>query len=189
MSFLDTTKKRRNKMFRFDKRLNENLEVKQLITKVWNDHSNLQVEDRLAKCRKAICIWSKTHNENNNKKLEELKQTLDEAMPAPFADEILIRETNHKLLLLYKAEEEFWKQRSRQMWLTLGDANTCYFHATTKGRKAKNRMSILENVEGVPCFKEEQISEVICNYYSSLFTATNFDGSHTVDKALRPCIL
>ena len=109
-------------------------------------------------------------------------------MSAPTTDEELIREINKKLLHLYKAEENFWKQRSRQLWLTLGDSNTWYFHATTKGRKAKNRMSVLENEEGVPFYEEEQISQVICNYYSTLFTATNLDSSPTVAKALKPCV-
>lgn len=188
LSFFDTTRKRGNKLFRFDRRLKENPEIKQLINEVWNGSHNMPVEDRLSMCRKAICIWSKTHHENSGKALEVLKQQLEDAMTAPVSNEELIRELNKKLLHLYKAEEEFWKQRSRQMWLTLGDANTGFFHATTKGRKAKNRMSVLENEEGVPFYEEEQISEVICKYYSSLFTSSHVDGSQTVEKALRPCV-
>lgn len=156
ISFLDTTKKRGNKLFRFDRRLKENPEIKQLIKEVWNHHSYLPVEERLTKCRKAICIWSKTHHEDSSKALEELKQSLEEAMSASISDENLIRELNKKLLLLYTAEEEFWRQRSRQLWLTLGDSNTGFFHASTKGRKAKNRMSVIENEVGVPVFEEEK---------------------------------
>ena len=188
LSFLNTAAKRGNKLFRFDRRLKKNLEIKQLIHEVWNAQDNLAVEFRLAKCRKAICNWSKTHHENCSKALETLKQRLEEAMTDQSADEELIREINKKLLLLYKAEEEFWKQRSRILWLTLGDSNTGYFRATTKGRKAKNRMSVIENDEGVPFFEEEHISEVICKYYSSLFTSLPYDGTRTVDKALKPCV-
>lgn len=46
------------------------------------------------------------------------------------------------------------------MWLTLGDSNTGYFHAISKGRKAKNRLSVIENDEGEPKFEEDQIVEL-----------------------------
>lgn len=36
------------------------------------------------------------------------------------------------------------------------DSNTWYFYATTKGRRAKNRFSVIEDENGVPCFEEEK---------------------------------
>ncbi|XP_048615609.1 uncharacterized protein LOC125588345 [Brassica napus] len=109
-------------------------------------------------------------------------------MSDPLSDEGLIHEINVKLLKHYKEEEEFWKQRSRNLWLTLGDSNTGYFHAITKIRKAKNRMSVLEDEDGIPQYEEEQISTVICKFYSELFTSNNFDGTQTISKALKPCV-
>ena len=110
-------------------------------------------------------------------------------MSDPLSDEGLIHEINVKLLKHYKEEEEFWKQRSRNLWLTLGDSNTGYFHAITKIRKAKNRMSVLEDEDGIPQYEEEQISTVICKFYSDLFTSNNFDGTQTISKALKPCVI
>lgn len=45
------------------------------------------------------------------------------------------------------------------MWLALGDSNTGYFHAISKGRKAKNCLSVIEIDEGEPKFEEDQIAE------------------------------
>lgn len=109
-------------------------------------------------------------------------------MTAPVSDDDLLTDLNMKLLNAYKAEEEFWRQRSRQLWLTLGDSNTSYFHAVTKGRRAKNKLTVLENEEGAVHFEEEKIAEVISNYYSKLFTSIPSDGSGIVDKALVPCV-
>lgn len=139
-------------------------------------------------CRKAICKWSKEFYQNSRQALNDLRNQLDQAMSNQVPNETLIAEINTKLLNTYKEEENFWKQRSRQLWLTLGDTNSGYFHASTKSRKAKNRMSVLEDEDGLPCFEEEQISRVISKYYERLFTATIFNEEQTVQEALKPCV-
>lgn len=54
--------------------------------------------------------------------------------------------------------------------------------------KQKNRLSVLEDENGVPVFEEDKISKVVCRFYDNLFTSTPHDGSQTVSKALTPCI-
>ena len=70
----------------------------------------------------------------------------------------------------------------------MGDSNTGYFHAVTKVRRAKNKLTFIEDEAGVPWHEEEQIAKVISQYYENLFTACPFDSSPTVSKALKPCI-
>jgi len=188
LSFLDTRKKRGNGIFRFDRRLKENQEVKEIIKALWESNSHLQVEEKLSLCRQAICKWSKAFQENSRQKIDTLQQELDKAMSNPVSDEVLIRDLNSQLLKTYLEEENFWKQRSRQLWLSLGDANTGYFHASAKLRKSKNRLTVLEDEDGLPNYEEEQISEVICNYYSRLFTSIPSNGTHIVQEAMVPCI-
>lgn len=98
---------------------------------------------------------------------------------------------NNKLLLAYQAEEEFWKQRSRQLWLTLGDKNTGYFHAATKGRKAINNCSVIEDETGQAFHEEEQIAQVISDYFQNLFISQEDHGelrASIVEEAVTPCI-
>jgi len=102
-----------------------------------------------------------------------------------------IARINNELSSAYKEEEEFWKQRSRQLWLTLGDRNTGYFHAITKSRKAINKFSVIENEEGHSVFTEDKILGVILDYYQQLFTKqeTHEDTCWSiVQEALSPCI-
>lgn len=78
-------------------------------------------------------------------------------------NEARIQELNKLLLKAYQDEEAHWKQRSRQLWLTLGDSNSGYFHAVTKNRKARNRLTVLEDDTGTPLYEEDQISALICS--------------------------
>lgn len=70
-----------------------------------------------------------------------MQRNLEEALSNPVANPDLIAAITLELKQAYKKEEEFWKQRSRQLWLALGDKNIGYFHAVTKGRRAINKFS------------------------------------------------
>lgn len=52
------------------------------------------------------------------------KKRLEETMTSPTKNEELISEINAKLKQAYNADEEFWRQRSRTLWLALGDKNS-----------------------------------------------------------------
>lgn len=124
LSFMDTRRKRGNGIFRFDRRLKENQKVREIIKELWENNSHLQVEEKLSLCRRSICKWSKAFQENSRRAIETLQQELDKAISNPISDDFLIRDLNSKLLKAYLEEENFWKQRRRQLWLSLGDANT-----------------------------------------------------------------
>ena len=146
------------------------------------------MEEKLSCCRKAICRWSKLFHENSRRTLESLRSLLDEALSDPIPNDELIHDLNTGLLKAYKAEEEYWRQRSRQLWLTLGDSNTAYFHASTKVRKSENRMTVIEDDHGVPWLEEEQITGVICKYFDQIFISEYHDGLQTIEKSLKPCV-
>lgn len=50
----DTRKRKTNKIFRYDRRLGDNTEVKEIIDKMWKYFNHLQVADRISRCRKVI---------------------------------------------------------------------------------------------------------------------------------------
>lgn len=43
-----------------------------------------------------------------------------------------INKINEKLIEIYKEEEHYWKKQNRQLWLSLEDQNTGYFHAALR---------------------------------------------------------
>ena len=94
LSFLDTSKKKGLKIFRFDRRMRDNLKIKELVKTLWNNSVHLPVEERLSLCRHAICMWCKAFHENSQKSLEDVRERLDVIMPDLTPDEILIHDLN-----------------------------------------------------------------------------------------------
>lgn len=131
--------------------------------------------------------WNKIHHLNSRKLIDSLRLKLDSAMSDQTADET-IAEINRELLEAYKAEESFWKQRSRLLWLTLGDRNTGFFHTVSKGRKARNILTVMETSLGDSVYEEDQIAAEIASYFSNIFSSLDSDGGDIVSRALSTCI-
>lgn len=140
-------------MFRYDRRLKDNKEVKELVKSVWRDAGDKSIRDKIALTRTAIVEWSKAQNRNSRLIIEQKKQDLEKALTSPANDQELIRQINSELNNAYQAEEEHWRLRSRLLWLRLGDRNTGYFHAVSKNRKRANAFAVLEYMSGNVVYK------------------------------------
>lgn len=191
MSFFDSKRRKKPSLLRFDRRLRDNVEVKKLVSDIWGDHPNLSVDSRLNLCRQAIVARSKEQAINSRANIERIQKELNDNMANPDGSEALILSLNGELLAAYRAEEEFWRQRRRLLWLVLGDKNSGFFHAIAKGRGARNKISVLENAEGTVFFEEEQIALEISTYFQNIFTSASseLDGAAvdaTLARALRP---
>ncbi|XP_074302488.1 uncharacterized protein LOC141634059 [Silene latifolia] len=83
-----------------------------------------------------------------------------------------------EIAALYKQEEQYWRQRSRTLWLKDGDRNTKFFHSKAGERKRKNFIPFLIDDEGRECAGEEKVEGVAVDYFKELFQTaepTNFD--------------
>ena len=162
--------------------------MKNIIEKHWNQATRAPVSRKIAIVRSAIVRWNKEKQRNSRKIIEERRKDLEEAMTSNCNDPPLLDIINQELKEAYKAEEEYWRQRSRILWLSLGDRNTEYFHATTKGRKARNLISVIEDADGGIHYKEDKINRTIVNYFTELFTSQEAEREHIVNTALHPVI-
>lgn len=162
--------------------------MKALVKTAWNLANSNSVENRISNCRQAIIKWNREQHLNSQQKIDALRVQLEENMSSDDLNTDVIAAINKDLVLAYQAEEEFWKQRSRQLWLALGERNTGYFHAATKGRKAVNNLSVIEEEEGHPIYDEEDIVKEITNYYQTLFISQAGNRPNIVAEAITPCI-
>lgn len=102
ISYFELEKRKRKCMFRFDRRLRENTEVKELVDKTWNKEAKLSLEYRLSRIRWAIIQWTKEQRLNSKVQIEKLKIDLEEAMVSPLHDDLLLKSINSELLKAYK---------------------------------------------------------------------------------------
>ncbi|XP_074266422.1 uncharacterized protein LOC141589691 [Silene latifolia] len=78
-----------------------------------------------------------------------------------------------ELATLRKQEEQFWRQRSRALWLKDGDKNTKFFHTRAGERKRKNFIAKLVDDGGVSREGDEGVAGVANAYFQQLFTSSN----------------
>lgn len=169
------------KGFKFDKRWLGKDGLRETILQSWNDRGILHPPDlheRIENCRKAISQWKRMNPSNSSIRIEEIKDKLERAQldDAITNDEILQLKWN--LCAAFRDEQLYWKQKSRANWLREGDRNTKFFHAKTKQRRARNRLTKLKNPRGGWAESEEDIERVAAEHFQVLFTSSspgNFD--------------
>lgn len=73
-------------MFRYDRRLRDNPEVKKLVEEVWKETEGCPIRERIAQTRTAIAAWSKNQYRNSRLLIEDKQQELDSALSRPVND-------------------------------------------------------------------------------------------------------
>ena len=163
------------KGFRFDKRWLGKEGFYDTVKLGWGDDIPTEprsLHDKVGRCRKAISRWKKRNPTHNQKLIEKLKQELDRAQNDDSLSTEEELELKWKLCEAYREEELFWRQKSRAIWLREGDRNTKFFHAKTKQRRARNRITKLMDLLGNWVETEEGIEHLATEYFSTLFTAS-----------------
>lgn len=70
-------------------------------------------------------------------------------------------------------EEIYWEEMSRASWLKHGDKNFKFFHRKASQRIQVNSISSITNDNGIVHSDLEDVGNVITNYFSNLFYASN----------------
>ncbi|CAA7058134.1 unnamed protein product [Microthlaspi erraticum] len=145
LTILDPNLKKKKGPFRYDRSLKDNQEITDIVREAWNVSEGSTVKQRISTCRKEISKWNREHHKNSQKLILEEKKRLELAMSSPIPNQEVILEINSNLRSAYQKEEVYWRQRSRILWLTLGDKNSGYFHAITRGRRVVNKLAVIED--------------------------------------------
>lgn len=68
-------------------------------------------------------------------------------------------------------EECYWKQKSRDNWIALGDRNTSYFHASTTINKGRRWILSLQDHNEVWISNHDELKDMATAFYKMLYTA------------------
>ncbi|XP_059068365.1 uncharacterized protein LOC131858903 [Cryptomeria japonica] len=68
-------------------------------------------------------------------------------------------------------EESYWRQKSRDLWLSEGDRNTKLFHSSSKLKRLRNRISCIIDSNGNNLMDEDDIVAEAVRLFKSLLTA------------------
>ncbi|KAF3609597.1 hypothetical protein DY000_02045158 [Brassica cretica] len=162
------------------------VKIRELVRTHWPSPVPESVISKATRIRCRIIEWTKEQNAKSSEIIKSAQEQLEEALSASVPDPDRISSITRLLEKAYLEEEEYWKQRSRIQWLQCGDRNSGYFHAITRGRKQVNKLSIMEDDQGLICDNEEGIVTIISSYFQSIFTSSGTDCIETVHEAISP---
>ncbi|XP_048633068.1 uncharacterized protein LOC125607235 [Brassica napus] len=172
----DKLTRRRRGQFRFDKRWIGQEGLMESIVSGWTENQEGSSADFITKinnCRHEISSWRKNNQPYGKDKIQDLQKALEEVQTDDNRTQEDIIDISKKLQEAYKDEEEYWHQKSRNMWHSSGDLNTKFYHALTKQRRIRNKIVGLYDEAGNWVTEENGVEKVAVDYFDGLFSSTN----------------
>eukprot|EP00253_Pinus_taeda_P030816 PITA_30816 len=72
---------------------------------------------------------------------------------------------------ILKDREASWRLRSRAIWLTEGDDNTCFYHKFSNGRKAINTIWELRDEQNQLISSQRNLARLAINHFKGIYSA------------------
>jgi hypothetical protein len=126
-----------------------------------------------------LSAWGSNVLGSLEKRIKELRKELELCRRGVLSGEQVAREGVLRYRL-DKAEEQkdlYWKQRAHVKWMTYGDRNTAFFHASCMERRRKNKIGSLKKESGGWVEKEVEKRNFITNHFSQLFRSSGNQNS------------
>lgn len=152
-----------------------------LIQDAWNSNSEALVIQKNKSCSQCLARWGKEITGNFNTRIKRYKMEMKQFRGGKDArSKERYREARNELSKVLNQREIFWRQRSKQLWLSAGDQNGKFFHSYDSNRRRNNRINKLKNVEGQWMEWENGLNNLMSGYFSELFTAKEVDWQEVI---------
>ena len=188
VSFLNQSHK---KPFRFDKRLFKVKDFKKYVDSGWNSLGGgrqILIGKRIADCRKAMSVCRQENKLNAAKRIEDLQYELDFVLTSSGPIRSQIPRIKKELAQAYRDEETYWYLKSRNNWLSCGDRNTKFYHATTKARFSRNKIHAVHDVNGFVYKGDEAIGRHAECFFKEVYRGGNTSLLPSVFKDFKPTV-
>ncbi|KAL9669415.1 hypothetical protein QQ045_006962 [Rhodiola kirilowii] len=132
------------------------------------------LSSRLQQCGEYLKRWNRKVFGQVKTKMRNLKEQLDLIRMKP-REESVLKEEEYLVSQLDEwrfREEIYWRQRSREEWLTEGDRNTRFLHAKASHRRKINTIEEIKDCSGIWLKDEKEIAQQVRSYFSGLFESS-----------------
>lgn len=163
-----------SKRFRFENAWLREPELQKVVEKNWDSAHQSDVVERLKHCSVGLGRWGRQIFLGLRKEIKEAQEKIEALRYRPDSASVAAMKNEQSTLSsLLIQEEDFWKQRAKAFWLRDGDMNTRFFHATASARKKTNTIQKLLGNDGVWYDSEDDMCEIVKNYFTDLFEASD----------------
>ncbi|XP_074356683.1 uncharacterized protein LOC141696441 [Apium graveolens] len=156
------------------------------VSNQWKEIPRMHLLPKLMSISSFMAKWGRNFFHKFRDKVKKQKAILNELIDR--SDEEGVRcyfGERRKLEELLLHEEQYWKQRAKAFWLTEGDTNSKFFHATTSKRKKSNFISHLVNNENEIISSHDDMCREAVEYFKSVFTGANSSSVNVDDEVDR----
>ncbi|XP_026378362.1 uncharacterized protein LOC113272779 [Papaver somniferum] len=135
--------------------------------------SGIKVARKLRDIKVKLKKWNKEVYGNIKTNLEYNIQHLDWITKIQFNNNRgqAIRDAKKKVEHWQNIQESFWKTKSRDQLIKLGDKNTIYFHISAKKRYRRNKIVSIQQENGNWLHNSNEIALYFTNHFFTMATA------------------
>lgn len=167
-------KKKKVRLYRFEESWLRSEDCEQIVKHSWPG-SGGDITTKLGCVAANLTEWADIFIGSIPKRIKGLLADLKKLQATTQTENVrkMTLDKEKELEELLRMEEVMWSQRSRATWLAHGDRNTKFFHRKASQRQSRNQIERLKDDQGVVWREEDDIENVLTNYFQGLFTSTN----------------
>eukprot|EP00253_Pinus_taeda_P028879 PITA_28879 len=147
-------------------------------------------EQKIKNTKKALKDWIKKSLQTPTSQrkeavlqLERVQFEMEEKDPSP-ADLDIEKTAQRKAYFCFRTEEEYWRLKSRSLWLKSGDRNTKYFHRQCRARVSRNHIAEITSITGQGYNGFAQIKEAAVTHFHNLLSAERNGNEEDAEEFL-----
>eukprot|EP00253_Pinus_taeda_P004415 PITA_04415 len=151
--------------------------VKEAWAKPINGSTSYVWEQKLKATKQALKDWIKkpihTPTEQRKEAVQSLQTLQTDMETKEITTEVLETETQAQRSAhqSFRKEEEYWRIKSRSLWLKAGDRNTAYFHRQYRVRLSRNYIAEIKTADGQVYKGNNQVKAAAEAHFQNLFSS------------------
>lgn len=142
------------RFFKYENFWGNHVDCRGVVSNNWACKSTIcnwsRFQDKAKNCKRALLAWHNGTFKNTAVEISKLKLKLQNLLNnGNSSDNESISTIRKEVDALWKQAEMYWGQRSRLKWLSSGDKNSKFFHATTVQRRDRNKLQRIQDKDGI----------------------------------------